>query len=344
MAADVVQVEYDQLERLAQRFGQQAEAAAALTGQVRQRADVLEQGGWRGDAADSFSAELRGNLFPALGRLEAVLGEADAATRTIAATLRQAEDEAAALFRGWRIDQAGGGGGGGGGAGAGGSGAGTGGGAAGVGARARPGLPVGGGAARRLTQGEIGAFQLTERQRKLYEQRISDSVAAAQAAGGDIDYGALDEFGRPSGISATITEGMIGTGTEAASSIRPPGFDTLPLGNRARGHLLGNQLGGLGNVPHNLVSIYQNPVNVPQMVVLENAVRKAVEEGQTVTYSVTPVYEGDNPLPVRIHMTAEGDQGFAFDEMIENTTEPAEPLESWRDGLGGGPAFGPRRR
>ncbi|HEY1016595.1 MAG TPA: DNA/RNA non-specific endonuclease, partial [Herpetosiphonaceae bacterium] len=225
--------------------------------------------------------------------------------------------------------------------GGGGSGGGGGGGTAKSKARA---LPVGGGTPQRMTQSEIGEFQLTERQRKLYEERINASVAAAQAAGGDIDYGTLDEFGRPSGITATITEGMIGTGTEAASSIRPPGFDTLPLGNRARGHLLGNQLGGLGNIPHNLVGIYQNPVNVPQMVVLENSVRKAVEEGQTVTYSVTPIYDGDNPLPVEIRMTAQGDKGFSFDETIANTTEPAEPLESWRDGLGEGPAFGPRRR
>jgi hypothetical protein len=41
----------------------------------------------------------------------------------------------------------------------------------------------------------------------------------------------------------------------------------------ARGHLLGNQLGGAGNEPRNLVTIFQNPANHPVMSGFEAQIR-----------------------------------------------------------------------
>jgi DNA-entry nuclease len=55
---------------------------------------------------------------------------------------------------------------------------------------------------------------------------------------------------------------MIGTGTSARHSIKPAGFGGQKSGH-ARGHLLGNQLGGSGDDVRNLVTIYQNPVPNP---------------------------------------------------------------------------------
>ena len=62
--------------------------------------------------------------------------------------------------------------------------------------------------------------------------------------------------------------------------------------NEARGHLLGAQLGGSGDVAENLVTLQQNPATSPIMRGFENQVRAAVEGGQTVNYSVTPIYNG----------------------------------------------------
>jgi DNA/RNA non-specific endonuclease len=129
---------------------------------------------------------------------------------------------------------------------------------------------------------------------------------------GEVDYGRLDRLGRPTGIRAMLTA-PLAQGTPANGDIHPPGW---PAGTAdhgmARGHLLGKQLGGDGNDPRNLVTLAQNPANSPAMRDFESAVRKAVEAGETVDYRVTPVYQGDNPMPVGITMWAQGDGNPPF--------------------------------
>ncbi|MBA3947649.1 MAG: DNA/RNA non-specific endonuclease [Herpetosiphonaceae bacterium] len=154
---------------------------------------------------------------------------------------------------------------------------------------------------------------------QLAEQAEQDSIAAARAFGGDINYGKLDALNRPTGVQARITKGMVGPdgiGSEPLSGIRPPGY--VKDQGFARGHLLGDQLGGSGKVDSNLVTLYQNPVNSPIMRDFESAVRRAVENGEIVDYKVTPIYVGDNPIPVRIIMEATGDKGYHLYKIIEN--------------------------
>ena len=81
------------------------------------------------------------------------------------------------------------------------------------------------------------------------------NVAAIKRLGGAVDYGRVDpKTGQRSGIIATITPAMVRAasahrlGSIADPEIRPPGYDALPARNRARGHLLGRQLGGSGAV------------------------------------------------------------------------------------------------
>jgi hypothetical protein len=103
---------------------------------------------------------------------------------------------------------------------------------------------------------------------------------------------------------------MIGTGTAANPSIIPPGWSGNGiLYNEARGHLLGAQLGGSGDVAENLVTLQQNPANSPIIRGFENQVRAAVEGGQTVNYSATPIYNGANLVPrgITIMGTSSGD-------------------------------------
>ncbi|GAA0692758.1 hypothetical protein GCM10010193_54170 [Kitasatospora atroaurantiaca] len=148
-------------------------------------------------------------------------------------------------------------------------------------------------------------------------------------AGGSVRYGALDELGRPTGVSASVRPGMLkipgvqkGTGSEAGS-LKPPGWrGNGTLFNEARGHLLAGRLGGRGtgkNARQNLVTLTQDPINTPLMRdLVEGPIYDAVKGGETVQYSVTPVYEGSNPIPIELRMEAHGSQGFQLSAWLTN--------------------------
>ena len=120
---------------------------------------------------------------------------------------------------------------------------------------------------------------------------------------GYIVYEDLDSLKRPQGAYALLKKNMINTGTPANRDVRPPGFvsGTSPYFH-SRGHLIGRQLGGSGDEPKNLATLYQNPVNTPYMTTYENQVRDALEKGDTVFYKVTVEYEGDNVFPKAVVM------------------------------------------
>ncbi|WP_204902516.1 hypothetical protein [Clostridium estertheticum] len=63
------------------------------------------------------------------------------------------------------------------------------------------------------------------KQQKDYNKAIEESKNGDKvAANPKAIYGELDSLVRPTGINATITRDMIGTGSSARSSIKPPGF------------------------------------------------------------------------------------------------------------------------
>jgi hypothetical protein len=130
--------------------------------------------------------------------------------------------------------------------------------------------------------------------------------------------GELDDLGRATGASATISREMLNTGTDAAQSIKPPGF----LGRaaeHARGHLIAKMLGGTGRDARNLVTLYQNPVNSPIMRDFEQEVYGAVKAGQTVRYTVQPIYRGAEEVPRAVTLRATGSGGFNLRVTILNT-------------------------
>ena len=136
---------------------------------------------------------------------------------------------------------------------------------------------------------------------------------------GSIYYGVPDELGRPTGVNATITQDMIGTGTPANPEIIPPGWSgNGTIFNEARGHLLGAQLGGSGDVAENLVTLQQNPANSPIMRAFETSIRNAVEGGEVVNYSSTPMYNGSNLVPRGITLYGHGSSGFNLNVTILN--------------------------
>ena len=160
--------------------------------------------------------------------------------------------------------------------------------------------------------------------------RPADNSAAIGRLGGTVDYGHIDPAtGQRSGISATITPAMVAAaahdelGSAADPDIRPPGLDQLPARNRARAHLLGRQLGGTGDLPANLVALYQTRANTPVMRDYETAVAEAAHTGETIRYRVRPIYPSPSyrGAPGAIRITAAGDRGFRLDVTIANTPQ-----------------------
>jgi hypothetical protein len=159
-----------------------------------------------------------------------------------------------------------------------------------------------------------------------------DNSAAIRRLGGAVDYGHVDRAtGQRSGVSATVTPAMVAAaardelGSAADPDIRPPGLDRLLRRNRARGHLLGRQLGGSGDVPANLVALYQTRANSPVMRDYETAVAEAVRAGEVIRYAVRPRYPSASfdGAPSAVRITASGDRGFRLDVTIANTPEAA---------------------
>ncbi len=98
MSASLVQAEYEQLETVAARFGQQAENNAKLTRFLEQRTSVLIAGSWQGQGVEAFAAEMEAAVLPALRRLTDALQTGQRATIQISAIMRAAEEEAARPF------------------------------------------------------------------------------------------------------------------------------------------------------------------------------------------------------------------------------------------------------
>jgi hypothetical protein len=160
----------------------------------------------------------------------------------------------------------------------------------------------------------------------------AENRAAIRRLGGAVDYGSVNPAtGQRSGIRATIIPAMVAAagreqlGSPADPDIRPPGYDRLPARNRARGHLLGRQLGGSGAVAANLVAMYQSRANSPVMRDYETLVAEAVRKGETVRYAVRPIYGSRTAdgAPSAIRITATGDRGLRLDVTVANTPEAA---------------------
>ncbi|MFD0554188.1 RHS repeat-associated core domain-containing protein [Streptomyces rectiviolaceus] len=138
---------------------------------------------------------------------------------------------------------------------------------------------------------------------------------------GSARFGKLDDLNRPTGVFASLRKDMLDTGTPAGSTWTPGWRGHGPSFNEARGHLLANRLGGPGKGSlsrQNLVTLTQDPVNTPVMRAIEDKVYRAVDKGENIQYSVVPKYEGTNPVPTRLEISAYGNRGFSLTEKLEN--------------------------
>lgn len=97
--SDQIQADYQQLEQVAAKFAQQSQAIAQMLQTVKASMGKLEDGGWIGQGSDAFFNEMNSKVLPATQRLQNALSEANRATKEIAQTVQQADEEASAPFR-----------------------------------------------------------------------------------------------------------------------------------------------------------------------------------------------------------------------------------------------------
>ncbi len=100
MPAPKVRSDHDALKNLAGKFGQQAEASRQLISNLKSKVDTLRGKDWVGKGADKFYAEMDSAVFPSLNRLSKSMDSAQRVTLKISQIMKQAEDDAAALFKG----------------------------------------------------------------------------------------------------------------------------------------------------------------------------------------------------------------------------------------------------
>ncbi|WP_258024269.1 LamG-like jellyroll fold domain-containing protein [Streptomyces bambusae] len=155
-----------------------------------------------------------------------------------------------------------------------------------------------------------------------------------------IYYMPLDSRGRAQGARACLNRGdynyeddkgnwkfdtgstnLVGTGTEFPFD-RNSGWNNFPRGwspggGLQRGHLIAKSVGGSGEDARNLVPLY-NKSNAPDMSSIEARIARRVESGETIYYSVTPEYVGDDPIPVRIHIGWIGNREGAGYAVVKN--------------------------
>jgi hypothetical protein len=86
-------------------------------------------------------------------------------------------------------------------------------------------------------------------------------------------------------------------------------------------------LGGVGKgrgaltemARRSLVTLTDLPTNRPEMRDnFEQKIYDAVDKGETIQYNVKPIYEGTNPIPVRLEISAFGNRGLHLSGRVEN--------------------------
>lgn len=96
---DRVEADYDQLDNIANQFGNQGDVLQQMLAKVQSAMEALTEGGWEGRGSDAFYQEMEGEVLPASQRLQQAMEEAQRVTQYISQTMQQAEDDACSPFR-----------------------------------------------------------------------------------------------------------------------------------------------------------------------------------------------------------------------------------------------------
>lgn len=99
MGTAIIQVDYDGLKTIAQKFTQQSSTVKNIVSMLNHVSTPLFQGEWMGSAANAFRQEFETSIIPSFEKLINVLDNAAALCHEISAVMNQAETEAASLFK-----------------------------------------------------------------------------------------------------------------------------------------------------------------------------------------------------------------------------------------------------
>ena len=97
MTNNMFQLNYDQLESIAQKFKEEAEDMIKLHSSTRQRVQSMQKE-WIGEAAEKFFEEMETDLLPALQRLSRALFQSQDVTGEIMKIIQDADEETAGYF------------------------------------------------------------------------------------------------------------------------------------------------------------------------------------------------------------------------------------------------------
>ena len=95
---DQVVADYEQLDQVGVRFGQQRETVQDVMQAVQTQLNGL-QGEWIGRGSDAFFSEMMDEVVPATGRLIQAIEEAQRTTKAIINLMEQADEEASSPLR-----------------------------------------------------------------------------------------------------------------------------------------------------------------------------------------------------------------------------------------------------
>ena len=98
MPSSKIRADYHNLNQIAKRFGQEAEATNKSLRNLLQAVDTLKHGDWIGEGANKFYEEFDSAILPSLKRLRGALEIAGQTTNKMEAVMREAEDLAAKLL------------------------------------------------------------------------------------------------------------------------------------------------------------------------------------------------------------------------------------------------------
>jgi WXG100 family type VII secretion target len=99
MASSNTRADYEQLNKIAQKFDAESQNTAHTLGGLHNCVERLRAGDWVGKGATAFYAEFDAQIAPALTRLSRALGNAAQVTRDIASDVQRTEQEIAAVLQ-----------------------------------------------------------------------------------------------------------------------------------------------------------------------------------------------------------------------------------------------------
>jgi WXG100 family type VII secretion target len=99
MAADHIEVDYEQLDLIGQRLQRRAESLSACAAMLELTYRVLQRHGWKGRAADRFYDEMETEFLPRLRRSLDVYEQSRGRLQEIAKLMLDGEERAEALFK-----------------------------------------------------------------------------------------------------------------------------------------------------------------------------------------------------------------------------------------------------